>query len=44
MGVRRTLLRRGAGIFAMVGVTLLLITVTAGASGMEERVSEFLKT
>jgi peptide/nickel transport system permease protein len=38
MGLLRTLLRRGAGIFAMVGVTLLLICVAAGASGMEERI------
>ena len=43
MGLLRTLLRREAGIFTMVGVTLLLITVTAGASGMEVRISAFLK-
>lgn len=38
MGLLTTLLRRGAGILAMVGVTLLLICVAAGASGMEERI------
>jgi peptide/nickel transport system permease protein len=38
MGLTKTLLRRGAGIFATVGVTLILICVVAGASGMEERI------
>ena len=38
MGLLKTLLRRGAGIFAMAGLTLLLICVAAGASGMEERI------
>jgi len=38
MSLPRTLLKRGAAIFATVAVTLLLICIVAGASGMEERI------
>ena len=38
MSLPRTLLKRGAAIFATVAVTLLLICIIAGASGMEEQI------
>ena len=38
MSLPRTLLKRGAAIFATVAVTLLLLCIVAGASGMEERI------
>lgn len=38
MSLPRTLLKRGAAIFATVAVTLLLICIVAGASGVEERI------
>ena len=38
MSLPRTLLKRGAAIFATVAVTLLLICIVAGASGMEEQI------
>ncbi|MCW3989051.1 MAG: hypothetical protein NWE88_03120 [Candidatus Bathyarchaeota archaeon] len=38
MSLPRTLLKRGIAIFATVAVTLLLICIVAGASGMEERI------
>ena len=38
MSLPRTLIKRGATIFATVAVTLLLLCIVAGASGMEERI------
>ena len=38
MSLPRTLLKRGAAIFSTVAVTLLLICIIAGASGMEEQI------
>jgi peptide/nickel transport system permease protein len=38
MSLPRTLLKRGAAIFATVAVTLFLICIVAGASGMEEQI------
>jgi peptide/nickel transport system permease protein len=38
MSLPRTLLKRGVAIFSTVAITLLLICVIAGASGMEEQI------
>ena len=38
MSLPRTLLKRGAAIFSTVAITLLLLSVIAGASGLEERI------